>query len=151
MAVLVVALFATFGVADEPPPGEGASVKPASNHSSSARIVVGTVGRISRPGKNKFEAHCTVDRALSAVDTKVLKVDENSLLLRCDDDGRYTRIGLKDLLMGDPNEFFQASITHDPDLDDYTHLVFWLVAFPRGAKPPVLIEEEPELKPVTPE
>jgi hypothetical protein len=73
-----------------------------------------------------------------------MRADKSSLLLRADADGRMTRIGLDDLYKGDELDNIRAVIAREADLKDHSHLIHWLVVYPKGMEAPRLWDKEPD-------
>jgi hypothetical protein len=143
--VLISLAAATMGRADAPPPGRqapGLSQAPPTPH-----IRVG--GRISRRESKPFQGivrlSAFVPGARTAATSFDLKVDKSSLLLNADDDGRMTQIAVDDLYEANTLDEVRAVVAREADPKDASHLIHWLVLYPRGrGVPPPWPAKEPD-------
>ncbi|MBX6314520.1 MAG: hypothetical protein IRY99_16645 [Isosphaeraceae bacterium] len=94
--------------------------------------VGGRIDRLSRPGKGIVHLSAFVPGARTAVTFFFLRADKSSLLLRADNNGRMTRIELDDLYQGDELDSVRAVITREADPKNHSHLIHWLVVYPKG-------------------
>jgi hypothetical protein len=106
--------------------------------------VGGRVNRITRPAPGVVHLDASVPGARSSVTYFLIKVGKPSLLLRAGDDGRMTPIGLDDLYKGGELDGVRAVVSRETDPVDKTHLVYWLVVYPKGVMAPNLWDKEPD-------
>lgn len=72
-------------------------------------------------------------KAKASVQSWLLSVGRQTLLLRAGRNDQYTTIGLADLKVGDT---VQAVATLRADPADRSHIAWWLVVYPTGTTPP---------------
>ncbi|HEU5118372.1 MAG TPA: hypothetical protein VFT74_17275 [Isosphaeraceae bacterium] len=123
------------GPTDKMRPESGA--KPAPAASPSAQLVGGIISRLSEPAQNRLTAQCYIEGVRSAKITRILRTDQFSLLLRRSKDGRLSRVKAEDLTKEGGQEVFQALIHEEPDPEDHSQHIFWLIAYPRLTERPI--------------
>lgn len=121
-------------------PVAGISRTPATPHLR----VGGRIGRHHKPAGGIIHLDAFVPGSRSAATVFLLRTDKSSLLLRADADGRLTPIEPDDLYKGNELDNVRAVIAREADSKDYSHLVHWLVVYPKGVNAPPLWDKEPD-------
>ncbi len=123
--------------AENPTPGE----RPAPAIPSQALMILG--GGITphqRIQGMRFEVDCYIPGIRTAQEGRLLKVDESSLLLRAEGEGRFRRIQFAELFKGGDQGAFQAVVSRESD-SDHSQLVSWIVIYSLPKDRP--IQKEP--------
>jgi hypothetical protein len=108
--------------------------------SSTFEIVSGRVNHVFKPDGDRLHVMTAPPGARLTIDNRTLRIDNTSLLLRADADGRFTRISLEDIHKGGELDGFQASVAIRAPRGGVPQLVYWFAVLPHGTHRPLPID-----------
>jgi hypothetical protein len=128
----------------EPTPRDGPAARGEQVATTPHLRVGGRISRHYRPGQGIVHLNAFVPGARGAATIFFLRAGKSSLLLRADADGRLSPIRWEDLYKGDDLDNIRAVIARESDPKDRSHLIHWLVLYPKGVKVPPPWDKEPD-------